>query len=62
MAEVDDRRAPVIGEDAIEQRHLPLRIADRQQRFADARMTRGDDVELRLLRHAGERPVRLQRQ
>jgi hypothetical protein len=100
LAEIDDCRTPVVGENAVEQRHLTACVgnvdrpdqtrktagegglarikiitdqrapADPQeidqqaaeQRLPDARVSRGDDVELRLLRHASERPVRLERQ
>ena len=96
LAEIDDRRAPVIAENAIKQRHLTARVGDvdrpdqtrktggegglarikiitdhrtsadpqelnqqaGEQRFPDTRVTRGDDVELRLLRHASERTIR----
>jgi hypothetical protein len=89
MAEIDHRRAPVIGNDAIKQRHLTARVADvdgpdqlgeetrqrglvrfeivahertpaqpqefneqaRKQCLSDARVARGDYVELGVLRH-----------
>jgi hypothetical protein len=100
LAEIDDRRAPVIAENAIEQRHLTACVGnvDRpdqirkttsegglagikivtdqrapahpqeidqqaaEQRSPDTRVSRRDDVELGLLRHASELPVRLDQQ
>ena len=90
IEQIDDRRAPVIAENAIEQRHLTACVGDvdrpdqirktagegglagikivtdqrapahpqeidqeaAEQRSPNTRVSRGDNVELRLLRHA----------
>ena len=59
LAEIDDRRAPVIAENAIKQRHLTARVGD-VDRPDQTRKTGGEGglARIKIITDRGRPPVR----